>query len=181
MRKIRIPAFLLLPGVLFLASCSIFPSPQVTTSQYYDLSIPERLPLAGISLHILPFASNSGERYKMALRDGNTIRSSEGSKWVLPPGSLLTKYFRLAFRSKGGSSVGKRSITLSGNVSAFESNNKEALLGLTYKLRSKNKEFFRTILIREKQENDTAQAFAASMSKAARKAAESIAQDIKKF
>lgn len=185
MNCVKAVLLFLLPGILLLASCNIFPSPEVAVSRYYDLSIPERVPLDGKNVLVLPFASNSGDRYKMALREGNSIRSSEASKWIMPPGSLMTKYLRLAFRSEPGMRQSRQEITLSGTVSAFESQKGEAILGLTYKLRPSvgtgMKEFSRTILLREKFEGSSAEAFAAAMSKAAEKAAESIAADIKKL
>lgn len=175
----------LLPGCLLLASCSIFPTPEVTVSNYYDLSIPEKISTPGKTVIVTPFASNSGERYKMALRVGNSIRSTESCKWIMPPGSLMTKYLRLAFRNAPGAPQGKKVVTLSGSISAFESNKGKAVLGVTYKLRTgdgkKEKEFSRTILIREKFEKASSEDFAAGMSRAAGKVAQSIAADLKKL
>lgn len=171
--------------MLFPASCSIFPTPEVTVTRYFDLSIPARISLPGKNILVLPFSSHSGDRYKMALRVGNSIHSSEACKWIMPPGSLMTKYLRLAFRSEAGEAMGKDVVTLSGSISAFESGKKEVVLGLTYRLRmvsgGKAKEFSRTILLRQKFNEPSPEAFAEAMSLAAGKAAESIAQDIRKL
>lgn len=177
---------LVFTGVLCLLSgCSIFPSPEVTLTQYYDLSIPEKLSTYGKNVEVLPFSSNSGDRYKMALRNRNRIESTENCKWILPPGSLMTKYLRLTFRSEPGAAREKGTILLSGSVSAFESENGSAILGLTYKLRTigrtPEKEICRTILLREKFAEAAPEEFASAMSKAAEKAAESIASDLKKL
>ena len=184
--KTAIVRSLVFPGVLCLLSgCSIFPSPEVTVAQYYDLSIPEKLSTYGKNVEVLPFSSNSGDRYKMVLRNQNRIESTENCKWILPPGSLMTKYLRLAFRSEPGDTRKNGTVILSGSISAFESENDSAILGLTYKLRmtgkTPEKEISRTILLREKFAKTAPEEFAAAMSKAAKKAAESIAADLKKL
>lgn len=175
----------LLPCSIFLASCSIFPAPEVTASRYYDLATPERISVAGKNILLAPFASNSGERYKMALREGHSIRSTEECKWIMPPGSLMTKYLRLAFRSEPGVPLGKKEVTLSGSVSAFESDNDHAVLGITYTLYTFNgkkpAELSRTVLIREKCKARTPEEFSAAMTRAAGKVAASIAADLNKL
>lgn len=175
-----IPLFLIGTGLLFCAACSIFPEPKQTETLYYDLTVPDRIALPG-PVEILPFASVTGERFRMACREkNNIIHANDFHKWVQPPGSLLTKYLKLAFRNEPSDSrkQGTTPLLISGTVLLFEMRDGYAELGVYYQIQYGTQDKInKTIMIREKLADSTPSQFAEAMSKAASRFALILAEE----
>lgn len=167
-------------GLGGLCACTLLPEPVQTQTQYFDLKLPQKI--APISIEVEPFATSSGERFRMSKRvDGTRIKSSDFHKWIQTPGSLLTKYLRLAFRNEEHDRIlncGK-ALTLRGEVLVFESSNGWAELGVRYCLHDPDCTLSKTVMIREKLNAETPEGFAEAMSRAARRFAQLIASEVK--
>ncbi len=174
-----LPLIIVGTGLVFCAACSIFPEPQQTETFYYDLTVPDRIALPK-PVEILPFASITGERFRMACREkGNIIRANEFHKWVQTPGTLMTKYLRLAFRNEPGDSGNPTTdfIQISGTVLLFEMDNGFAELGVRYQIQyGPQAKINKTIMIREKLAGNTPVQFAEAMSRAANRFATLLAE-----
>lgn len=165
--------------LILLAGCSIFPAANNQKTHYYDLTQPPRITLHQ-PLEVLPFVTTSGDRFRMAARIGKSeIAGDDFHKWILPPGSLLTKYLRLAFRDTPETHLQSEEdpMTLNGEILTFEISGKYAELGVRYHLNYKKKQLDKTILLREKLAEETPAGFAAAMSKTAEKFAGIVATD----
>ena len=105
-----------------------------------------------------------------------SVVSSDFNKWMQPPGALLTRYLRLAFRNRLETHAVSRDqcAVLRGEVITFEINGKEAVLGVRYQLRYDRQTYAKTVLIKEKIEGRGPAAFAEAMSRAAERFAQMI-------
>ncbi|MBO5725390.1 MAG: hypothetical protein J6S58_11235 [Lentisphaeria bacterium] len=160
-------------------SCTFFvPEKQLSTGAY-DLEVPERIPMQ-IKVNVSNFSSIANERFRMSFRQNAVLfRSRDLKRWTQTPGLLLTKYLRLAFRDgeKDHPADPVKKIQLSGEVLSFCTTDKEVELAVSYILRSKNRSVSKTVLLREKLENFSAETFARAMSKAAGRLAHRIAEE----
>ena len=174
--------------LLLCGGCSFFKQESVPTC-YYDLGIPgNTLSSPRGDIIVQPFGSLSGERYRMMWRKGHLLYGDDENKWQMPPGSLVTKYLTLAFRTSNKSSrTEKPNVFLDGRVTAFEADGDCAVLGLLYRVSAPMENGARgritwlrdrSILLREKLPSRTPEAFAAAMTKAMEKATKIILQDI---
>lgn len=175
-----LPLFVIGTGLVFCAACSIFPEPKQTETTYYDLTVPDRIALPE-PVEILPFASVTGERFRMACREkDNIVLANDFHKWVQPPGSLLTKYLKLAFRNEP-SDPGKPtapSLVISGTVLLFEMRDGYAEMGVYFQIQyGAQGKVAKTIMIREKLADSTPARFAEAMSKAANRFALILAEE----
>ena len=167
-------------GLVFCTACSIFPEPEQAETFYYDLTVPDRIAMPN-PVEIIPFTSFTGERFRMSCREkDNIIRSNDFHKWVQTPGSLLTKYLRLAFRNEPGN-IGKPvtdPLLISGTVLLFEMRDGYAELGVRYRIQfgARNK-ISKTIMIREKLTENTPAQFAEAMSRAVNRFARILAEE----
>lgn len=173
--------------IFFCCSCSILPAPQKVSIHYYDLGIPSKIfSSTKGNISVRPFVSFSGERFRMVRRKGNLLYNDDNNKWQMPPGSLVTKYLTLSYRSEGKAAKNIRpDIMVGGKVTAFEMDNDTAILGISYHVRmpakkdgTAGKSWERNILIREKCAGKSAADYASGMSKAMAKAAKMIIEDI---
>lgn len=182
----NVVCFSLLAVITGLCGCNLLPEPNENVTRYFDLGLPAKtLKAASGNVIIIPFSSSSGERYRMVYRKNNLLCGDDNNKWQMPPGSLVTKYLTLAFSDTGtGRNAGNNRNILSGNVTAFEADKGDAVLGLRYKIRkevSGRKAAVtaeRSLLLREKIRENTPSGFAAAMGRAAEKAALLILRDI---
>ncbi|OQA85861.1 MAG: hypothetical protein BWY31_01628 [Lentisphaerae bacterium ADurb.Bin242] len=175
-----LPLFCVGTGLVFCAACSIFPEPEQTETFYYDLTVPKQIALPK-PVEIIPFSSVTGERFRMACREKeNIVRANEFHKWVQTPGSMLTKYLRLAFRNEPGD-IGKSapdSLLISGTVLLFEMRDGYAELAVRYQIQYGAKDKInKTIMIREKLAGSTPTQFAEAMSKTAERFALLLARE----
>ena len=173
-------------AAVFFCGCNLLPEPAENVTRYFDLGLPAKtLKASGGSVTVLPFTSSSGERYRMVYRKNNLLCDDDDNKWQMPPGSLITKYLTLIFSDAGTvRKDGKCQNFLSGNVTAFEADKGDAVLGLRYRIRRESgsgnadKVINRSLLLREKIKGDSASDFASAMGRAAERAAELILRDI---
>lgn len=179
--------FLFISVLFGCCSCSLLPQPANSPTTYYDLGIPEKvLSSPKGEIHVLPFNSLSGERFRMVRRNGYILINDNDNKWQMPPGSLVTKYLTLTFRDTAKPDLRNRAnITLSGSVTAFEADEDEAILGILYRIKYLPENFSspkwnieRSVLIKEKISGNTPADFAAAMTKALEKTAKMIIKDI---
>ena len=172
----------LLSGMMTLCGCSLYSPPEQSAIEYYDLIRPAKI--ASVPIDVDQFVNFSGERQRMVRRKTETVvRCSDFHKWIQAPGSMLTRYLRIAFRSEEGESILKNAdpVTLRGEVLVFELNNGFAELGIRYQLRRGNQALTKTVLIREKLEGSGPDAVAAAMSRAAGRFARMIAGEAGKM
>jgi ABC-type uncharacterized transport system auxiliary subunit len=173
-------------AAVFCASCSFLPSEPYREVRSYDLGVPAAAaPVAPVSVQ--PFSADSACKFKLLYRaGGNEMLIDEYNKWTQPPGQMLTKYMRLAFRSEPGE-AGKRPETekyeLSGSILAFEADldAKKANLGVRYSLSSKNDpelRLDRTAIFSEELKGSSPADVAAAMEKAANQLVASVKSDI---
>ena len=174
--------------LLFCGGCSLFQQESVPTC-YYDLGIPgNTLSSPRGDIIVQPFGSLSGERYRMMWRKGHLLYGDDENKWQMPPGSLVTKYLTLAFRTSNKSSrTEKPNVFLDGKVTAFEADGDCVVLGLLYRVSAPMENGARgritwlrdrSILLREKMRGKTPEDFASAMTKAMEKASGIILKDI---
>lgn len=165
-------------------ACSFLPSGEYREARSFDIGVPAPLASAP-AVSIQPFGSDSACKYKMLYRSGgNEVFVDEYNKWTQPPGQMLTKYLRLAFRNDGDGSPREAKYELGGSVLAFEADfeKKKVELGVRYSLRSvgsDSRSFERSAVISEPLSSvDPAEA-AKAMGKAAFKLAVMIDADLK--
>ena len=174
--------------LLSCAGCSFFEQESVPTC-YYDLGIPGKtLSSPRGDIIVQPFGSLSGERYRMVWRKGHLLFGDDENKWQMPPGSLVTKYLTLVFRTSDKvSRPEKPNVFLDGKVTAFEADGDCAVLGLLYRVSAPMENGARgritwlrdrSILLREKMQGKTPEDFASAMTKAMEKASGIILNDI---
>ena len=162
--------------------CSLLSENAQSPIEYYDLQVPNKL--SSVPIDVEPFGSFSGERLRMAQRrDGTRIYGSDFHKWSQAPGSLLTRYLRLAYRNEPADDALKAGapVTLRGEVLVFEADQGSAKLGVRYTLRRGHASCTKTVLIQEKIEGKGPQAFADAMSRAADRFARLAAAEAAKF
>ncbi len=157
--------------------------------KYFDLGTPDTMMVKGVDFKIENVCNSSNTRLKMAYRvSDNRIETDDYNKWIQNPGSLLTRYLRVAFESDVPVKRKNKTVTwlLNGGIDVFEIDlpKKEVRLGLNYYIvrESDNK-----ILIRQyrslttKLETMEPEAFARAMTVNAKKLAVKIRNDILKL
>ena len=184
MRAIAPLALAILCGMLCM-SCNFLPSEPYREVHSYDLGVPAS---AGLPLSVQPFGTDSACKFKLLYRvGGNEMLIDEYNKWTQPPGQMLTKYLRLAFRSESGE-AGKLppqlDCELSGSILAFEADldAKKVNLGVHYTLSSMkldSKPGDRTTIFSQPFSTNEPEAIAEAMTKAAAQLVESVKSDAK--
>ena len=184
MKRVLFPVFRLavLAGTMTICGCSLFSPPEQAAIEYYDLIRPAKI--ASVPIDVDQFVNFSGERQRMVRRKTETVvRCSDFHKWIQAPGSMLTRYLRIAFRNEEGEDIRKNTdpVTVRGEVLVFEVNEDFAELGVRYQLRRGSQSLSKTVLLREKLESRTPDALADAMSRAANRFARMIADEAGKF
>jgi len=154
-------------------------------SKSYDLGVPAEVKAAAF-LQVEPFSSSSTCKFKMLYRTGsNELSIDEFDKWIQPPGQLLTKYVRLAFRTSPGDSfvAGGAKYRLYATILAFEADLDagKASLGVRYELlddSDPSARVERTVIFSQPLDGSDAQAVAAAMSKAAAAMVQAVKKDL---
>ena len=169
--------FLLSAVSTLFCGCALLSEPVQTETRYFDLKCPEQI--ASVPIDVREFTTMSGERFRMSVRKNETvILGSEFHKWVQTPGSLVTKYLRLAYRENTDDKVQKKHpVQLRGEVLLFETHGGFAELGIRYQLRLNEHKIGRTVLLKDKMEKTGPEAFADAMSKAVQRFARQIAAE----
>jgi len=166
-------------GVMVMScGCSLLSPSTQSSIEYYDLVRPEKIDSAPVNVE--QFASFSGERHRMIRRKDKTfIRGSDFNKWLQSPGSMLTRYLRIAFRNGIDDSILKNAdyVAIRGEVLVFEVNDGYAELGIRYNMQYRKVSLTKTVLIREKLERRGAEAFSLAMSRAANRFAKMVAAE----
>ncbi len=178
-------AFCALALALTGQACSIISSAPYQEVRSYDLGlpVPARAPA---SLWIDPISSSASCKHKMLYRsDANELFIDEYGKWTQPPGQLLTKYLRLAFRGDASDApvIGEAKYNLYGSVLAFEADldAKKVNLCVRYEMigcAGSGLRLERTTLFSSPLEGDDASAAASAMSKAAALMVQALKDDI---
>ena len=169
-------------GMMALCGCSLFSQPEQSSIKYFDLIRPEKI--ATVPIDVDQFVNFSGERQRMIRRETETVvRCSDFHKWIQSPGSMLTRYLRIAFRNDENESILRNSnpVIVRGEVLVFEVDHGFAELGIRYQLRRGSQSFSKTILLREKLNGNGPDAAAAAMSRAANRFAREVAREAGKF
>ena len=169
-------------AAVFSCGCSLLSEPRQARIEYYDLKRPEKL--SSLPVEVEQFVTFSGERQRMLRRKHDTsVVSSDFHKWMQSPGSLLTRYLRLTFRRNlsDPSFSGDQAVVIRGEVLIFEICGDSAVLGVRYQLKYGKQTYSKTVVIKEKMSSDSADAFAAAMSKAAERFAGTVAAEIGKL
>ena len=179
-KTVRLCRLFLLPAVCMLfCGCALLSDPEQTETRYFDLKCPEQI--VSMPIDVREFTSMSGERFRMFVRKNETsIHSSEFHKWIQTPGSLVTKYLRLAYRENAADKAQpEHPVQLRGEVLLFETHGGCAELGVRYLLKLNERILGRTVLLKEKMEKTGPEAFADAMSRAVRRFALQIAAEAK--
>lgn len=182
MAMIRFSYIAIAAAALFFCGCSIFPEPHQDGISYYDLKMPVQIKSCPIEIE--QFANFSGERQRMLRRENDLlVVGSDFHKWMQTPGSLLSRYLRLAFRSDLRDSARniEQAVFLRGDVLTFEINNGNAMLGVRYQLKYGRQTCSKTVMISEKMNGSRPEAFAEAMSRAAEKFARMVAAEAEKL
>ena len=169
-------------GIMLLCGCSLLSTPDQSSIACFDLTRPEKT--VSVPIDVEPFASFSGESRRMVRRTNEiSIHGSNFDKWLQSPGSMLTRYLRIAFRNETGESILKNAdpVVVRGEVLVFEVNRGFAELGVRYNLRYRKASWIKTVLIREKLDRGGPEAFAHAMSRAANRFAQMIALEAGKI
>lgn len=165
-------------GLLF-CGCALLSEPVQTETRYFDLKCPEQI--AAVPIDVREFTTMSGERFRMSIRKNETVvHGNEFHKWIQTPGSLVTKYLRLAYRQNtDGKAQTEQPVQLRGEVLLFETHDGYAELGIRYQLRLNERKLGRTVLLKEKMKHPGPEEFADAMSRAVQRFARQIAAEAK--
>ena len=187
-RRLHLAALLAISaGALsLLGACSLLPSEPYREVRSYDLGVPPSAePAAALSVE--PFSADSACKFKMLYRaEGNEMLIDEYNRWTQPPGQMLTKYLRLAFRDLPGASTARPELPkyeVSGSILAFEADldSKKVNLGVHYILSNRivsDISVERTMIFSQPMEGVSSSDVANSMSKAASQFVDSLKSDL---
>jgi ABC-type uncharacterized transport system auxiliary subunit len=166
---------------VFLAGCSIFPKPDGTSVNYFDIQPPSAAAQAGAAPKImaLPFQAESPYGTRMVFKiNEHQVKFDEFNRWAAPPDemarTLLATYF-----SGNKEQAGPPELTLEGDVLKFccdlPAKTVTVTIAVTLREYPSQRIAWREVFTRNvKIEQETAGAFAAAASKGTIEIAEAI-------
>ena len=173
----------------FLAACNInvIPPTDLTETRTFDLVSPASIGELPFAVDVEAFSSECAGRFKMVFREeANRIGIDEFNRWSMPPGAMLTKYLaaRFASQSAGHGHPKKPEFVLDGSVLNCEMNKekKQVDLMVHFFLVEHDDDAFKITGTQDYAipvGDDSAEAFAEGMNKAAAQFADHIVSILK--
>ena len=180
----RFQLFCLAALLPVLAACNInvIPPIDVTETRTFDLVSPAPFGELPFTVEVESFSNECAGRFKMIFReDASRISVDEYNRWSMPPGPMLTKYLAARFAARSGNQErdGKPVFVLDGSVLNCEMNKekKQVNLMIHFFIVEHGRETFKITGTKDYAiavENDSADAFADGMNKAAAQFADHI-------
>ncbi len=171
---------------LVLCGCSIFPKGPDIQISTFDLGVPHAdLNFGKCSLEAGDFQGKMPSRQKMIFRSGtNRLMADEFNRWSDVPPEMLKSFLDRAFAAKPAD-TGARKLLVEGDIFQFEGNLDKMTADLEVELKVFELPGKKPVLKKIYKESvafegKDASLFAAAMSSAAKKIAESLASDIAK-
>ena len=173
----------------FLAGCNInvIPPTDVTETRIFDLVSPASIGELPFTVDVEAFSNECAGRFKMVFREeANRIEVDEFNRWAMPPAAMLTKYLAARFASQSGSQghTEKPEFVLDGSVLNCEMNRtkKQVNLMVHFFIVEHDNDTFKLTGTEDYAipvGDDSADAFAEGMNKAAAQFADHIAAILK--
>ncbi|OGV38409.1 MAG: hypothetical protein A2020_15235 [Lentisphaerae bacterium GWF2_45_14] len=184
---IGVKVFAALVSVIFLSGC-LFTSEPYRAVSYYDLSVPDANVPDDSDIIVIPVRDDTPTKYRMVFRKSeNSLIIDDYSKWVQPPGMMLTRYMQSFFSDSGKyenpATDDRVSFTIAASVFVFEAalEQKQAILGVKYEIkRSEDGKvlLFSSKIFSENMDTFTGDKLSAAMSVCASKFAAALKKEI---